>query len=252
MKKLMMFAAAMTIVGGAYAQCSDPDPIDRDCMLTYNVKMNLRTVTGKGATTVVGGSACTDGDIVSGCIRYPRVGLVLEGYLFVCGCECDDLVEAECLLLGNKKLRTTLTDVDFAFDFIHILGNGKSAEASWALEADGDFEGLIGPLSLAGTGFGTFNPKRGVFTSFSGATVGYLEEPICIAFNDCVPAFYWLCDGELDDADPSIIYGTWGMKLNTRLSGWTPGSNTSAVLMAAFPTWAYNQFLASGAFDCIQ
>ena len=253
MKKLMMFAAAMTIVGGAYAQCSDPDPIDSDCMLTYNVKMNLKTVSGKAYKGTVS-NPCADDMPVSACIRFPKVGLALDGYLFVCGCDCDDLADTEdCFIfLGNKKLQTTLNVDEFGFDFVHILGNGKSAEASWALYTDGDFKELIGPLQMIGTGFGTFNPKlnNGVFTSFSGATVGWIMEPICILSKDCDVADYYLCDGTLENEDPSILYGTWAMKLNTKFSGRKAGSNISALLRAAFPTWAYNQFSTSGAFDC--
>ena len=249
MKKLMMFAAAMTIVGGAYAQCNDPEIILGDCMLTYNVKMNLRTVTGKGYKAIQQ-NVCKEDEVEGGCIRFPRIGLTLDGYLFYCNCDCD-LVDADCLALGNKKLQTMLTGVDFAFEFIHILGNGKSAEASWALETTGDAKGLIGPIELAGTGFGTFNTKNNIFTGFSGMTVGYLAEPQCIALNDCEPAFYWLCDGTMDNEDASIIYGTWGMKLNTKFSGLKPAGNIGTLLKAAFPAWAYAQFDAMEAFDCL-
>jgi len=253
MKKLMMFAAAMTIVGGAYAQCGDPDPIDRDCMLTYNVKMNLRTVTGRALKHVTAPDLCGEGTVTGGCVRFPKVALTLEGYLFVCGCECDMLEEADetWLFLGNKKLQTTLQLGSFEFEFLHILGNGKSAEAAWTLEVDDDNKGLIGPFDLTGTGFGTFNTKQNLYTAFSGGTVGYLYVPQCIApgAQSCETAGYWICDGSFEFEDASVIYGTWGMKLNTKLSGYVAGANTSAMLRKAFPTWAYTQFLNDGAFE---
>jgi len=248
MKKLMMFAAAMTIVGGAYAQCSDPEIILGNCMMTYNVKMNLRTVSGKAFAGATIKDPCGETEEIAGtCIRYPKVGLVLEGYLFLCVCDCEALGEAtECeLFLGNKKLRSMLSISEFGFDWIHILGNGKQAEASWGLLTDGDFTDQIGPLALQGTGFGAFNKKNQVFTSFSGGTTGWLLEPRCLS--SCDNASYWLCDGLLDEEEPSVIYGTWAMKLNTKLSGSKAGNNFGSVVKLAFPTWALEQI----DFDCI-
>jgi len=255
MKKLMMFAAAMTIVGGAYAQCSDPDVIDTDCLLTYNVKMNLRTVTGKAVKGTISQDLCSDGVAVAGCVRIPKVGLGLQGYLFVCDCGCEALGDSDdtLLFLGNSKLKTTLFTDEFEFDWMHILGNGKSSETSWTLTTDGDYRDVIGPMSLWGTGFGTVGVKQGVtvFTGFSGGVVGFLAEPRCLAAgaNNCEIAGYWLCDGELEFDDPSVIYGTWAMKLNPKLSGIKAGSNFSAVLRKAFPGWAYAQFAEEDRFD---
>jgi len=120
MKKLMMFAAAMTIVGGAYAQCADP--VLENCMAVYNVKMNLKTVAFKGKA-----QECDDAI----CVRYPKVGLVLDGYLILCSCDCDGLTDADnaTIFLGNKKLQSVLINDTFAFDWLHVLGNGKQAEA---------------------------------------------------------------------------------------------------------------------------
>jgi len=291
MKKLMMFAAAMTIVSGAYAQCSDPDidPTFLSCITTYNVKMNLRTVSGKAfkSDTIVDTGLCSD-DLsvsVSGCIRVPKVPLVLDGYLIVCGCDCDALRQADTcwLFLGSKKLQSVLvttedSDASFAFDWIHQIGaNGKSAETSWSLLTgvaeedgeiyDGDYRSLIGRLSLVGTGFGTYNMKHDLFTSFSGGTVGWLFEPRCLLKKDCVPAGYFDCfeyfSGLTEDGDwigpdeelfqPGAIYGTWAMKLNTKLSGRYDDEKfgVSTLLRKMFPAWAYSQYLQLNAFECL-
>jgi len=245
MKKLMMFAAAMTIVGGAYAQCSDP--VLENCMAVYNVKMNLKTVGFKTGKL----NSCDD----AMCVRWPKVGLVLEGYMVLCSCDCDGLTDADnaTLFLGNKKLQSVLLNDTFAFDFLHVLGNGKQAEASWTYLSDTDYREIIGPMQLQGTGFGTFSPKYSTYTAFSGGVTGHLLNPRCTA--DCADfenSFYWLCDGTEDDSDASVIYGTWGMKVNTKATGYKYSGRTSQVMRALMPAWAFNQFAEAGAFDFIE
>lgn len=244
MKKLLMFAAAMTIVGGAYAECSDPDPVDSNCVAVYNVKMNLKTTTGKAySSKTYNASDCSELE-VGGCVRFPKAGLVLEGYLIICDCTCAGMEEADedTLFIGNKKLQSVIIPDSFGFDFLHILGNGKSAETSWKLEG-ADYTGQIGPLALTGAGFGTYSTKYNVYSSFSGAAVGTLAEPVCLG--ECEAAGYWLCDGSFETTDPSVLFGTWGMKLNTKYSGAKYASNITALYNALFPAWAYNQFFGT-------
>ena len=45
MKTLMLFAAALMVVGGAFAQCSDP--VVSNCSLVYDFKASLKTTKGK-------------------------------------------------------------------------------------------------------------------------------------------------------------------------------------------------------------
>jgi len=100
-------------------------------------------------------------------------------------------------------------------------------------------------MRLQGRGFGTFNTKHSNYTSFSGAVTGDLLEPRCIVVGSCEDADlsrYYLCDGTDDDAEASVIYGTWGMKVNTKATGYKYANNITAVLRSLLPGWAFAQF----------
>ncbi|MCL1921157.1 MAG: hypothetical protein FWG50_08800 [Kiritimatiellaeota bacterium] len=229
MKKLMMFAAAMTIVGGAYAAPTNGDGSDGcslslDCegALVYNVKMNLRTVSGKAGKTSHAISACEIGTDVT-CIRYPNFPYQVLGYLVACDCACDAIADAEAVL-WSPRLKSTLLG-EFDWELLHVLGTKKQAEAFWTFEGTDNY---LGPMELVGAGFGSYSASFSKFfgrpyLGFSGYVVGQLAEPVCLGVaaveDGCEPAFYWFCeDMVLDNTEPSIIYGSWAMKLNTAAS----------------------------------
>ena len=217
MKKLMMFAAAMTIVGGAFAQCViQPDV---ECAMVYNVKMNLRTVSGKTTTVITGSASDCDLGTEAGCVRYPNFPYAVQGYLVTtdCDCTCDAISSAEAFLWA-PRLKSTLAG-EFDWAILHVLGKQNTAEAAWEFEG---IDSVLGPMTLAGAGFGSYSKTAaygvGAYSAFSGSVVGALEEPACIA--DCLFAAYWLCDdlGTALEDDAGIIYGTWAMKLNASAS----------------------------------
>jgi len=219
MKKLMMFAAAMTIVGGAFAQnvgggtCTPSGT----CASVWAVKMNLRTTMGR--TGKVAPNLCAPG--ASGnCIRFPNYPYVINGLLFECDCACDAFENAT-LELWSPRFKQEIT-VNTWTPVAHIIGNKKSAEIVWELEASDPTIGVTGDFELVGAGFGTYNGKY--YTSFSGYAAGVLVDPMCQAVDldanalGCDPAGYWLCDGTFDVTEPAPLFGTWAIKYNAAAS----------------------------------
>jgi len=235
MKKLMMFAATMTIVGGAFAQggCTDPEPIEKP--VVYRVTMNLRTVMGKGRTTTVS-SACQDDAVTASCIRFPLYPYPVHGYIVNCEWACDAITSEE-VYLWNPKLRSTLLEPTFAWTFLHVLGRqgGANAEALWDFtgvdSVIDDGAGDNGVVALRGAGFGVYNYNLGLYTSFRGMAVGTLSFPKCLSTGEnCTVASYWLCtDLTQDDEDPSVMFGTWAMRLDVAASKAVWANRTAAL-----------------------
>jgi hypothetical protein len=131
-------------------------------------------------------------------------------------------MDAEVEAAWCTKLRSSV-DLEFDFDYVHVIGNRAQAETVWTLEGD---DSVIGTFWLQGAGFGTFkrtNPA--FFYSFSGYAAGELDEPICLVVNPaatqtCDPAGYWECDDltTLVDGDSAPLFGSWAMKANAAAS----------------------------------
>jgi hypothetical protein len=105
MKKLMMVAAAMTIAGGAFAQCGydpqQPGPQPGSCALVYSMKLSAKTtvakylqgqiVSGSGTVCGYGQAASTNAPVI---YRTPaKIGL--QGYWLNCSCDCTELANEE-------------------------------------------------------------------------------------------------------------------------------------------------------------
>jgi len=233
MKKLMTFAAAMTIVGGAYAaDCEMPTP-DTGCAMVYNVKMNLKTVSGKKLT----GAAVYDKETCeltqdTDCIRFPNFPYRVQGYLVSCDCGCD-ILDGD-FVLWSAPLKSALCVEVTEGSFAHVLGKQNTAEIFFGLEGE---DSVLGELWLTLVGFGTYSKKAGMYGGFNGLAVGQLAQPICIGV--CADAEYWECGTlVLANDDPSIIGGTWSMKYNPGASKayWRDGSS----LVRATPKYYWN------------
>jgi len=220
MKKLMMFAAAMTIVGGAFA--ADCAPETKPCALVYYVKMNLRTSMGKGGTTT-SGSICEPGVTAIACVRFPNYPYVINGVIATCDCLCDSFLSADACL-WDPKFKTPVAIDEWTWT-IHVIGNKRTAEAYWDLAASDVAVG--GAFELFGAGFGAFNGKY--YTAFSGYAAGTLDNPICQRTLgtgndaiDCASAGYWDCvEGNLvapGELEPAPLFGTWAIRLNPTAS----------------------------------
>jgi len=210
MKKLMMIAAAMTIVGGAYAQCSDP--VDSNCSQVYDFKASLKTTVGKAAS----------GDCADLCYR-AKSSKSIKGWLYACECGCDSFMLAE-LFAYEKKSGDTFSGVP-AWAFLNAIGKkGTDAEGLFTVAID-----ETGTTFTAG-GFGSFY-SDGTLKSLSGSIVGSLPGPACdVACADGEPTIaYPACDFEESSDVDTVAYGTFSLKYNKSYSAkysagtWTPG-----------------------------
>jgi len=233
MKKLMMFAAAMTIVGGAFAQnCA---PVQRTCALVYYVKMNLRTSMGKGGVVGNNANVCAPGTAAIACVRVANYPYVINGIIYTCDCTCDSIGNAldnDGFVLWDPKWHTTVF-IDSWTWTSHVIGKKTSAEVYWTLNAIEDravSANIDNAFTLYGAGFGVYNGHY--YTGFSGYAAGTLMDPICQSVNisedddGCARAGYWYCDDgallsadtEDDDLEPAPLFGKWAIKLNAAAS----------------------------------
>ena len=226
MKKLMMFAAAMTIVGGAHAQCND----SLDCAQVWDVKMSLKTTQ---AATLKAKNVCAD----NACYRKPGKKS-LNGFLFVgggCGeCTCASINDAVFYLWDKKAKEMVVDGGEISWSFLHIIGK-KDTEA----------EGLFGITSdegieLTGAGFGKWDLKNKILKSLSGEIVGAGAPPACsIDCTDEIPAVAFICtaDGieEVEDA-PTAYSGKFSIKYSKGSSKKAANYGDADILL---PKWVW-------------
>ena len=215
MKKLMMFAAAMTIVGGAYAACTLPTA-SNECALVYSVKVSAKTTVSK-----------TKVDCDEICYR-SKGSISLSGYLYVCSCACEDFMSSSLLWLEDKK-GDEVYEGPMAWAFLNRIGkNTDDAEAFWlaGLESDAQSE-----ITLYGAGFGKFDSKAGFLKSMSGNVVGLKSAPLCATACEItgIAVAFPACDFEADPTVPTVVFGTFSLNYNKKLSEkyytglWAPG-----------------------------
>lgn len=198
MKKLMMIAAAMTIVGGAYAQCSDP--VEGTCSQVYDFKASLKTTVGKAAS----------GDCADLCYR-TKSSISLKGYLYDCDCGCDAFLTATLLAYDKKADEVYVGTPVWAF--LNAIGKKST-------DAEGLFDVAFAQGTFTAGGFGTFDGKLGMLKSISGNIVGSLPGPVCeVSCADGEPTVaYPACDFAEDYDVATVAYGTFSLKYNKSLS----------------------------------
>ena len=204
MKKLMMFAAAMTIVGGAYASCADPEV--GECAYVYDLKISIKT-TGPLAGEAVS-VPCGD-DIAAGCYR--KIGKAsLKGYIYTCDCTCEDMKSGTLILWDTKAKDYVIEEGALTWEILSTIGkSNKDAEGYWTLETDG--------ATLAAAGFGKWDQKADRLSSMSGNIVGKLVAPECEGDAECVASVSFPCNLEAAE-EQTIGYGTWSIKYNSSKS----------------------------------
>lgn len=219
MKKLMMFAAAMTIVGGAYAQCGLGDTPGMSCALVYNAKFSVKTTKGKPYS-----GKCDDL-----CYR-AKASVSYKGFLYVCACSCDEFLQDGMFYLSGNKKNSEVFEGAPEWTVLNKIGKKN-------LDAEGFFNAELSDLetgrefNLAAAGFGKFDKKTGHLTSMSGNLVGVMSAPECeieCATGEPAVAFP-ACDWDESDDVATIAYGSWSIKYNKKLSKrylentWEPG-----------------------------
>ena len=225
MKKLMMFVAAMTIVGGAYAStCNECD--DCGCSLVYDFKASLKTGAAKGSN-----DSCNPT-----CYRTCSK-LNLVGYFLNCeACDCEAF-KAMTFTAINKKTKGYYFDtVAPEWTLLNQMGKKNTeVEAYWTatgeLTGGGCEETPDGrTITIIAAGCGKIKKStdcgvNGVIDSISGSVVGFGTGPSCAAdcsacgevSEDTISMVYPLCDEVEAEAD-TVYYGTWSMKYNAKKS----------------------------------
>ena len=220
MKKLMMLAASMTIVGGAYsADCGLGTSSNAPCSaaLVYDVKISVKTTAGKSYS----------GECYDSCYR-AKSSRSYKGYLYACGCTCDDLLAAEFYLVDKKN--DDVFEGAIEWNILSRIGK-KNLDAEGLFEADLADAFTSREFIIAAAGFGAFDKKTGQLKSMSGNVVGTLTAPECVVPCDIgEPAVAFpACDWQEDSDVETVAFGTWSIKYNKKLSQryyanlWEPG-----------------------------
>ncbi len=228
MKKLMMFAAAMTIVGGAYASCGEVP--QGNCALVYDLKISLKTTkANEGDSTTI---PC--GEII-GAVCYRTVGSVTwNGFLSACACDCISFQAAEVYLWDEKTDTVVANAGSIDWLVLNLIGKkGLDVEAFWTAGGSPAVVTTVLEPVLYAAGFGKWDGKYDRLSSISGNIVGLLPPPDC-TINLCRPSTALPCS-DLDQ-DNLTIYtvgsGTWSLKYNSSAS---KKSADTGVL--PFPKW---------------
>ena len=208
MKKLMIAAAAAAMIGGAFAECGEPDEEKvADCATVYKFSASVKTTVAKTATVK---SECSSDDIC-----YRKTGSQkIEGVAYNCECECtDDLADFTWVIWCKKTGAVAIADVE-TLQLNRIEKNKKKVEAAFTLTADYMCE-------VTAAGFGTFDTKNDRISKLSGYLAGLAQAPVCTAkCKDSTAAYgFGMCDEIEDDFDGVTIgYGTWKLTYNKSLS----------------------------------
>ena len=211
MKKLMMFAAAMTIVGGAYAStCGDDCTDDCSCSLVYEFKASLKTTIAKDI-------AATDCD--SGTCYRKCGSAKIKGYLYYCGaCDCSALegmlfvakeTKSDSYVFGNADAGVSPT-----WEILNLIGKKDTdVEALWSV-ADQE-----SGWSFTAAGCGSYDAKNDRIKSISGELVGKGPGPSCeLSCDDSSASTVTLLCDLTDDDTSTIAYGSWSMKFHKKYS----------------------------------
>lgn len=220
MKKLMMFAAAMTIVGGAFAECEDPVIEQGYCAMAWDVKISVKSTAPEALKGYTITNPCEDPeDIDPGCYR--KIGKYsYQGLLYTCECGCDEIEDALFYLWEKKAKRYLVYDGALVWDFRNVVGKKqKDAEGFFTFDAIIPDAGEERAVSFTAAGFGKWDSKYNRLKSLSGQIVGQGAPPNCSG-QVCEPAAAFLCiDLTNGDADlPTAFAGTFSIKYSSSKS----------------------------------
>ena len=224
MKKLMIAAAAAAMIGGAFAECGEPEEVVTDCATVYKFAASVKTTVAKTSSVKV---ECSDP--TSLCYRTTG-SQKIEGVAYNCECECtDDLADFTWVIWCKKTAVAAIADVE-TLQLNRIDKSTKKVEAAFTLTADYLCE-------VTAAGFGTFDTKNDRITKISGNFAGVAQAPFCSAkCADPTAAYgFGMCDAIEDEFDgQTIAYGTWSLTYNKSLSKKYAVAGKYSTIM---PTW---------------
>ena len=235
MKKLMIAAAAVAMVGGAFAaNCSyDPvAPVIKGTAWVYNWKFTGKTTVGVATRDqVIKGSqnncSFTPGSTIGGEVVRTPGALAIQGYTYTCEPECladysqfKDITgdTAPDTFYITKPFKSAMTSSALAINVGNVIGKAAN---QFEAEGEATFE-TVEPAEtykLTFAGLGKYDLKNVRVSSVSGNFAGTVETPYLIKNGVCTKAIVWNCDAsDYIDDDMSVAYGTWSVKYNATAS----------------------------------
>jgi len=219
MKKLMMFAAAVTIVGSAFAQCGEPEK--EDCALVYDVKLSVKTTVPDSKAGYILPSHCGD-PVTNAATCFRKTGKkTIQGFFYVCECECDSLNSGTTWYLWDKKAKVG-EEAGASLEF-NVIGKKKSDVEAYVTLTLGD-DGVLSAGTLYLAGFGKWDAKNCRVKSVSGNFAGQIAPPKCNDALSCDKAAAYICDPDsqtggcalvADSTVETVAFGTWSIKYSS-------------------------------------
>lgn len=216
MKKLMIVAAAVALVGGAFASC-DVNPVaKKNAAEAWQWKFTGKTTYGKVKGTTYQKSACATGET---CAYRQPTSLKIQGFTGTCDpiCGGDDfcaaVVEADEIFWQTKPAKVSLAG-GVSTEFGHIIGKSKKQYEAFGVA---EFTDVVNSIDyvLTYAGLGKYDIKNGYVKSVKGNFAGVLSTSY--NYKVCNTAGYWDCATEQLICDaPTVAFGKWSAKYSKK------------------------------------
>ena len=239
-----MIAAAVAAISGI-ASAVDACAPGAAATPTYNatvyaVKFALKTPTGEVCSSKGTASACAPGQDATGYVRKPST-YALQGWFANCSRVCDILKNytKNDIAIWNAKEQLFMKDITYTVSILHVLSKSqRDAEIKFNLVGtmnnQDDSSGLARKFTLDAAGFGKYDLKNNIYTSFAGNVVGTVSKvmyPKAVNTGTaaapnwvCPEAGYWLCANVASGCagvvktEESVAYGTFSFTFNSAAS----------------------------------
>ena len=245
MKKLMIAAAAVAMIGAAQAEgtaCTiAPTPADA---AVFVWKFQGKTTAGVAAESIIGATACNLGTPEVCAIRVPAA-LAIQGYTYICENCCEAYTEdgwknqfATGTFFLAKPFKSSLEVNTDSKATGHIIGKKASQYELFGNLIVKSLDPEV-KYDLTFAGLGTWNKSKVLPTAVSGNFAGTAEAPYFIGYIGkqlvCINADWWLCGSYSYAQKPdakSVAYGAWSMRYNS-----TASKNYKKGITIALPAW---------------
>ncbi len=256
MKKLMGFAAAMALVGGAFADCTLPTETTDVEALVYDFAVTLKTTKAKLVTLKDTQVPC-DLPIAGGAIVYRDNGATLkyQGFYWTCDPSCVDSPQfdvppytfeywntTEKVVLANA-VNADVSATAPTWSVLNIIGSPSKmskVEAAFDTLTWTDLERTSASVAN-GAGFGTYDSKYNRVKTISGYVVATMAPPYyphTVGDLVCPPAVAFTPCSYDENDNPTVGYGTWSLKYNASASKKLAKMGQVAGVPALMPSWA--------------
>ena len=245
MKKLMIAAAAVAMIGAAQAEATGCQIAEKPADAAAFVwKFQGKTTAGAAVESILA-SACNL-DTQACVIRVPAA-LAIQGYTYVCENCCDTYADYGSMVHETKKgLQTFFMTKPFKSIMKavtigatgHIIGKkANQYELYGDIALESAEPGVKYTLTFAG--LGSWNKTYVLPTAVSGNFAGTAEAPYFIGYIGktlvCNNADWWICGDYVFANAPtakSVAYGAWSMRYNS-----TAAKNYKKGIEIALPAW---------------